>query len=255
MNRPISRRNDGLPSRLLRYLAHNYEPGERLPAIQELAKDLEISTGKLREQLEVARTMGLIEVRPKTGMRMLAFSPDQILQLSLLYSVAIDPAYFEDFGVLRNHVEAAFWFEAVALLTDDDKDSLVEIMHHAWDRLNAGHFPHEEHRELHLTLFSRLENQFVLGLLTTYWVGYEAVGLDVYADYGYLQEVWNYHQEMVDSVLSGDHEKGYKALIEHTGLLQNRSEVGRTILRNSPMLLNIPPNAFNHRSRQSEENE
>ncbi len=247
MNRSTSRRIDGLPSRLLRYLADNYEPGERLPAIQELAKDLEISTGKLREQLEVARTMGLIEVRPKTGMRMLSFSPDQILQLSLLYSVAIDPSYFEDFGVLRNHVEAAFWYEAVVLLTEDDKKNLIEIMQQAWDRLNAGHFPHEQHRELHLTLFSRLENQFVLGLLTTYWVGYEAVGLDVYADYVYLQEVWNYHQEMVDSVLSGDYEKGYRALIEHTGLLQNRSEVGRTILRNSPARMQKPPKSFNHR--------
>jgi DNA-binding FadR family transcriptional regulator len=247
MNRKTPRRMDGLPSRLLRYLADNYRPGERLPAIQELAADLEISTGKLREQLEVARTMGLIEVRPKTGMRMLAFSPDQILQLSLLYSVAIDSSYFEDFGVLRNHVEAAFWYEAVALLTDDDKKNLVEIMQQAWDRLNVGHFPHAQHRELHLTLFSRLENQFVLGLLTTYWVGYEAVGLDVYADYGYLQEVWNYHQEMVDSVVSGDYEKGYKALIEHTGLLQNRSEVGRTILRNSPAQLHVPQKSFNHR--------
>ncbi|MBN1265877.1 MAG: FadR family transcriptional regulator [Anaerolineales bacterium] len=255
MNRSGSRTSDGLPSRLLRYLANNYKAGDRLPAIQELADELGISTGKLREQLEVARTMGLIEVRPKTGMRVLPYSPDKILQLSLLYSLAVDPSYFEDFGVLRNHVEAAFWYEAVALLNGEDKANLVEIMEQAWNKLNAGHFPHEEHRALHLTLFSRLENQFVLGLLTTYWVGYEAVGLDVYADYQYLKEVWNYHQEMVDAVISGNYTRGYEALIEHTGLLQNRSEVSRTRLRNSPTRVQFEPDPASFRDKPSKDKE
>jgi len=255
MNRTGLRTLDGLPSRLLRYLAENFQAGDRLPAIQELARDLEISTGKLREQLEVARIMGLIEVRPKTGMRVLPYSPDRILQLSLLYSLAVDPSYFEDFGVLRNHVEAAFWYEAVALLNEEDKAHLVEIMQRAWNKLNAGHFPHEEHRALHLTLFSRLENQFVFGLLTTYWVGYEAVGLDVYADYQYLKEVWNYHQEMVDAVLSGNHDRGYQALIEHTGLLQNRSEVSRTRLRNSPARIQYESNPETHLKLPTREKE
>lgn len=247
------RSTNGLPSRLLRYLARNYEPGDRLPAIQELARELEISTGKLREQLEVARTMGLIEVRPKTGMRMLPYSPDRILQLSLLYSLAVDPSYFEDFGVLRNHVEAAFWYEAVALLTDEDQENLKAIMNQAWKKIDAGYFPHEEHRALHLTLFARLENKFVLGLLTTYWVGYEAVGLDVYADYNYLQEVWNYHQEMVDAVLSGEYDRGYQALIEHTGLLQNRSEVSRARLHNSPARIRSKDPEILHREPPSKE--
>jgi len=255
MNRSRLHTSDGLPSRLLRYLAENYKAGDRLPAIQQLASELGISTGKLREQLEVARTMGLIEVRPKTGMRVLPYSPDKILQLSLLYSLAVDPSYFEDFGVLRNHVEAAFWYEAVALLNEQDKEKLKEIMEQAWNKLNAGHFPHEEHRALHLTLFSRLENQFVRGLLTTYWVGYEAVGLDVYADYKYLKEVWNYHQEMVDAVISGDYEGGYTALIEHTGLLQNRSEVSRTRLRNSPARIHYESNSADQQNIPSKEKE
>ena len=53
--------------------------------------------------------------------------------------------------------------------------------------------PHPEHRAFHLTIYSRLHNPFVLGLLEAYWDGYEAVELNTYADYGYLQEVWSYH--------------------------------------------------------------
>ena len=36
--------------------------------------------------------------------------------------------------------------------------------------------PHEEHRKLHLMIYSRLDNPFVTGILEAYWDAYEAVG-------------------------------------------------------------------------------
>jgi DNA-binding FadR family transcriptional regulator len=44
----------------------------------------------------------------------------------------------------------------------------------------------------------------------------------VYADYTYLQEVWDYHQQMVDAICAGELEKGYQALVEHKDLLHHR---------------------------------
>jgi DNA-binding FadR family transcriptional regulator len=219
-----------LPSEFLMYLARgDYPPGTRLPAIQELSETLGISTGKLREQLEVARQLGLVEVRPKTGIRLLDFSFTDTIKTGLLFALAIDPRYFSHFGVLRNHIEAAFWFEAVHLLQEDDKVHLQQLIVKAWSKLRGYpiQIPHEEHRELHLTIYSRLENPFVVGLLEAYWLAYEAVGLNVYADYSYLESVWNYHEQIVLAILKGDDEAGYQALVEHTGLLQNRPEIGR----------------------------
>jgi len=106
-----------LSSELLTYLARNaYPPGTRLPAIQELSHTLAISTGKLREQLEVARQLGLVEVRPKTGIRTLEFSFSRMIKTGLSYALTLDPNFFFQFGILRNNVEAAFWYEAVRLL-------------------------------------------------------------------------------------------------------------------------------------------
>lgn len=51
---------------------------------------------------------------------------------------------------------------------------------------------------------------------------YEAVGLNVYADYKYLQQVWHYHQDMVDAIAAGDYDRGYAALVEHKDLLYHR---------------------------------
>lgn len=214
-----------LNSELLNHLANGtYQEGDRLPAISELATLLGISSGKLREQLEVARTLGLVEVRPKTGIRVLPYDFEATLHTGLFYALARDPGNFEPFGMLRNHVEAAYWQEAVALLTAEDLADLQAMVDSAWQKLRGEpvQIPHAEHRQLHLTIYRRLENPFVLGVLEAYWAAYEAVGLDLYNDYRYLEEVWRYHEEMVHAVMQGDYDAGYKALIEHAGLLHRR---------------------------------
>jgi DNA-binding FadR family transcriptional regulator len=219
-----------LSSELLNYLAnHGMKPGDRLPAISELAQNLGISIGKLREQLEVARSLGLVEVRPKTGIRVLEYRFLNSLKTGLLYALATDPAAFGAFGELRNHVEAAFWHEAVGRLTAADRAELSSLVEQAWAKLQGEpvQIPHSEHRQLHLTIFSRLDNEFVRGLLEAYWEAYEAVGLAVYNDYQYLEQVWHFHEDMVRAIETGDVEGGYRALIEHTSLLSRRPELNR----------------------------
>jgi DNA-binding FadR family transcriptional regulator len=139
-----------LPSELLRYLADcDHSPDNRLPALKELAQQMGISIGKLREQLEVARAMGLVDVRPKTGIRLRSYTFAPCLEISLQFALAINPAYFNDYSILRNHVESAFWDAAVRLLTVEDKKHLQELIDKAWAKLHFGLIPHEEHRDLH----------------------------------------------------------------------------------------------------------
>lgn len=227
MNMMVFDRVDTVNSDFMRYLAAlNAEPGQRLPPISELSEQLGISSGKLREQLEVARELGLVEVRPKTGIRVREFSFAPTVRVGLGFALALDPGYFEQFSRLRNQVEFGFWHAAVDRLTAEDHDDLSELMESAWSKLEGEpiQIPHVEHRALHLTIFSRLNNPFVLGLLEAYWDAYEAVGLNRYEDYSYLTEVWTYHGQMVDAILAGEVDAGHQALIEHTALLRARPE-------------------------------
>lgn len=212
-----------LESDLLRYIVeHGYQPGDRLPSLEELSAAMKISVGKLREQLEVARKLGVVEVRPRTGIRLTEYSFLPAIRLSLLYTLAGHPSQFHAFGVLRNHIEAAFWHEAVARLTPADQARLTELVKQAWDKLTGQpiRIPHLEHRELHLVIFGRLENPFVRDLLEAYWDAYEAVGLNVYSDYQYLREVWTYHEQMVAAIVAGEVDAGHRLLVEHTRLLR-----------------------------------
>lgn len=213
-------------SEFLRYLATHEEVERGLPSLKNLSTKLGVSLASLREQLEVARALGLVEVKPRLGTRRRDYSFTPAIRQSLGYALALNNENFRKYAELRNHVEAAFWHEAVRELTEEDKQELQSLVARAWEKLRGApiQVPHEEHRELHLQIYSRLENPFVTGILEAYWDAYEAVGLNVFAGgYEYLQEVWRYHQKMVEAICEGNFQAGYEALVAHTDLLYHRS--------------------------------
>ncbi|MFT3894852.1 MAG: FCD domain-containing protein [Anaerolineales bacterium] len=213
-------------SEFLRYLAAHEEAEGGLPTLNELSSELGISVASLREQLEVARALGLVEVKPgRGGTRRRSYSFTPAVRQSLGYALAVNDDHFRKFAELRNHVEGAYWHEAVEKLTKEDKQELEAIITRAWEKLRRTpiQVPHEEHRTMHLLIYSRLDNPFVTGILEAYWDAYEAVGLNVFAGgYDYLQDVWRYHQVMVESICNGNYKAGYEALVAHTDLLYHR---------------------------------
>lgn len=212
-------------SEFLRYLVdQGFEPGDRLPSLTDLSEQIGISVGKLREQLEVARALGLVEASPRRGITRTAYSFLPAVRLSLLTALMLDRSYFDDFSGLRVHLETAYWDEAVSLLTCEDHAHLQQLIASAQAKLSQQRIqiPSPEHRELHLTIFRRLNNPFVVGLLEAYWDAYEAVELNTYADIYYLQQVWDYHARIVDAIVAGDVALGKQLLVEHMQLLSHR---------------------------------
>ena len=214
-----------LESDLLNYIIQQgIEPGEYLPTIRELSTEdhLNVSTSKIREQLEVARAMGLVEVRSKTGTRLKPFAFGPSVRLALFYAIARDFGQFELFGLLRHHVEVAFWHEACALLTEHEQNIMRQCVLDARQKLSAHpvRVPTTEHRIFHLTVFSKLENPFVIGLLEAYWDAYDAIEPTRYADYQYHQTVWDFHERILDLISAGDHAAALETFIEHTRLLR-----------------------------------
>jgi DNA-binding FadR family transcriptional regulator len=215
------------PYEFFDYLAHHargYPAEDQLPSLKDLSAELGVSVSRLREQLEVAKALGLVEVRPRTGIKRQPYTFNPAIWASLSYAIQVDYHLFYAFARLRVQVELAFWHQAVEALTPDDKVELCSLLDQAETRLrcNPIRVPHAEHRALHLLIYKRLENPFVLGILEAYWDAYEAVGLSVYTGLDYLREVWAYHRKMVNAICESDVQAGYQALVEHTDLLHHR---------------------------------
>jgi DNA-binding FadR family transcriptional regulator len=200
---------------------NNTDDPTRIPALTDLSQETGMSIATLREQLGVARAFGLVEVRPRTGIRLIPFSFTPAVYQSLSYAMACSRHSFEKFADLRRHVEANYWFEAVQSLLPEDHQYLQELVQQAFDKLHNRpvRVPHGEHRELHLTIFSRLDNPFVYGLMEAYWLAYENIGYNRYSDLDYLKKVWQYHKEIVDAICEGDTQTSYQKLLDHMALI------------------------------------
>ena len=211
-----------LDSRFLNFIIEKkILPGDKLPPLTDISSELGVSVGKLREQLEVARNLGLVSVRPRVGIQRQEFDFAPAVLQSVLFGLATKEATFEQYSRLRRSVEASFWHDAVVLLTPEDKQDLKALLQRAWEKLRGEpiHVPNYEHRQLHLTIFRRLDNPFVQGILSAYWDAYEASELTRFARYQYWIDVWTYHEQIVDALCVDDFDRGRQLLIQHFSLL------------------------------------
>jgi DNA-binding FadR family transcriptional regulator len=210
-------------SEFLLYLSGRVSDGEeQLPSLNKLSKELNISVATLREQLEVARVFGLVEVRPRTGIRWLPYRFAPSILGSVGYAIKVTPCFFEEFRDLRNHVESAYFYEAVTRLTREDIELMVDLVQLAINKIQQipPQLPHNEHVKLHQILFSHIDNVFVQGILEGYWEIYEDRGLSIINDMDYLDRVWRYHGRIVDALRVGDNSMALNTFMEHKDIIK-----------------------------------
>ncbi len=212
-------------SEFLKYLTSlKKDEEDKIPALDELSKDLGINRAALREQVAVARALGLVAIKPRVGTRRLDYSFTPALQQSLGYAISLDRANFDKYSDLRAHVESAYFHQAVKELRKEDIAKLKDLVSRAWEKLRGtpAMIPHQEHRDLHLMMYCRLDNVFITGILEAYWEAYEAVDLNVFTDYTYLTDVWKYHANIVEAIERGDYDQAHQLLLDHTELITVR---------------------------------
>lgn len=212
-------------SELLKYLAALPEDEKtRIPPLAELSQILGISVASLREQLEVARMMGILEIKPKAGIKKNQYQLKPALLASLSYGVEVNNRLFWQVADMRKHLEAAYFIDAVQMLSTSDKEELAALIKKAQQKLRSipSQLPNAEHRQFHLTMYRRLSNHLVYEFLETYWDLYRLTGMDVYTDINYVDRVWQYHGRIVEQIKNNNFTQGMQILLEHMDLISQR---------------------------------
>ncbi len=212
-------------SELLKYLASIPEgENQRIPPLSELSQTLGISVATLREQLEAARLLGIVEIKPKAGIKKTRYELKPALLASLTYGVQVNNRLFWQVADMRKHLEAAYFIEAAQNLSTADKEELTALVKKAQQKLRSipSQLPNAEHREFHLTMYRRLNNKLVYSILETYWDLYRLTGMDVYTDINYVDRVWQFHSRVVEQIRNGNYTQGMQILLEHMDLISQR---------------------------------
>jgi len=214
-------------SAFLEYILALAQDGkDNIPPIKQIGQDLGLSTPCVREQMELARNLGLIKVQPRKGISLLPYDFSPAVVKSLYYAIRSNLDYFQQYSILRNQLEKSFFIESAKMLDNSDIFAINSIVQRAVDKLNGKQIqiPHQEHRSFHLQIYSKLENIFVKGLLKSYWDMYELVGLDHFTDLSYLEKVWDYHDRIIMMIERGEYKIAYQLLEEHINLIYERED-------------------------------
>lgn len=214
-------------SEFLSYLASlPSDTDQRIPSLVQLSRQLGISVATLREQLEEARSLGLVDVKPKAGIRKMRYQFSAAIKPGLVYAVKEGSLSYRQFADLRRHLECAYFIEAAQRLTSRDTDQLSSIIDKAREviRRNPGKVPAQEHREFHLHIYKNLENQYLTGVLEAFWEVYHLSGLETYPDVTYIDRVWQYHGRIVEQISNKNFPLGLALLIEHMDLVNQREK-------------------------------
>lgn len=211
---------------LLSYLAKIVKEGKSIPSIAQLGKELGLSNAAVREQLEVARQLELVEVKTKTGIQVSPFSINPAICLASKYGIEINPELLWDLLSVRQHLELAYWQEAVVKLSNEDVEYLGSLVESAMTKIGKRPLvaPIQEHREFHLSIYRPLNNTYLNGILEAYWDLFHESEVRLYNDHTSLINVWNHHQKIYQAIVAKQYEVGYQALRTHFELVKTNSK-------------------------------
>ena len=149
-------------------------PGDLLPPEGQLADDLGVSRGSVREAINSLESLGIVETRHGNGVRVREFNFDSVLDF-LSYGLLFQPARAAEILQIREWLEASAVAHAATVITDKELDA-IEVLLDAWQaKAEAGEPTAQEDRSFHRMLYAALGNDSLLRLIDVFWVVYNAL--------------------------------------------------------------------------------
>jgi DNA-binding FadR family transcriptional regulator len=150
------------------------QPGDMLPPEGQIAQDLGVSRGSVREAVKALESLGIVEVRHGNGVFVRAFNFDSFLDL-LSYGLVFDHRRIAEILQIRKWLELAAIGEATQRINPGETAAIEEVLD-CWDgKAAAGEPTSDEDRAFHRMLYSSLDNQSLNALLDIFWLVFHAV--------------------------------------------------------------------------------
>ncbi len=166
--------NRAIQGQIRLYITNNsLKPGDLLPPEGQIATDLGVSRGSVREAIKALESLGIVEVRHGDGVRVRSFNFDSILEL-LSYGVSFDPDKIGEILQIRIWLEDAAIVDAVAAI-DDATLAEMETLLARWQvKAGANEDTSNEDRAFHQLLYAGLGNPSLSQLIDIFWVVYHS---------------------------------------------------------------------------------
>ena len=199
-------------------IANGYQSGDPLPPETELARDLGISRGSLREAMKSLQTLGVVETRHGLGTFVGKFSFDPLidgLTFQILVSREKMPRAIRELLDLRQILETGLMPRVTAQATPDQIARLDQIVSTMEERAEQNLQFAAEDRAFHDALYGPLGNNLVIQLLQAFWHIFDAVAQESSSRTVLLRETAEEHRAILNAIAAGDGREAARAMSDH----------------------------------------
>jgi DNA-binding FadR family transcriptional regulator len=167
--------NRAIQDHIKRTITDNHmQAGDLLPPEGQIAQDLGVSRGSVREAIKGLESLGIVEVRHGNGVFVRAFNFDSFLDL-LSYGLVFDQGRIAEILQIRKWLELAAIGDATQRITSAEIDHIEELLDQWEGKAAAGEPTSQEDRAFHRLLYSPLGNRSLNALLDNFWLVFHAV--------------------------------------------------------------------------------
>jgi len=198
------------------YIVRNdLKPGDSLPTESELAQQLGVGRGSVREAVKSLTTLRILEARPGAGLFVCDFSFDPLLK-HLGYGILFGLHDLQDVLKVRLCLETGMAEEAVRAATPEQISRLHSTLNHMFHMAEQGHHSPDDDRKLHLVLWENADNIILGKLLDVFWMVFQqAQERASIPGPGAPMEAYRRHLSIVEALEQGDTEALRASLTSH----------------------------------------
>ena len=211
-----------IQDQIKQYIIDNHlKPGDLLPPEGQLATDLGVSRGSVRESIKALESLGIVEVRHGEGIRVRGFNLDSMFDL-LSYGVIFDPTKVVEILQIRIWLEEAAVIDAVPTISAEAIAEMEALLDRWSQKAAENADTSEEDRGYHRLLYSGLRNDSLTRLIDIFWVVYHSMPTeDLGPDWQPLGTV-EAHRDLLAAVRSRDAVLTQQKMRAHFANLEKR---------------------------------
>ena len=230
MNKPFRRPslNEAIRAYVKQYiLDQGLNAGDPLPPETQLAQELGVGRGSVREAIKALQSLGIVEVRHGEGLYVRPFSFDPILE-TLSYGVHFDTQTLAELLQIRILLERSAIEDVIQHITPEEVKRLEQLMETWKHRLKAGG-PHRDlDEEFHRILYGCLGNETFMKLFEVFWIAYENLDDPIIRDTGRAERDYSTHLGLLNAVRARDVDLARKCMVQHFSHLMERIRRARS---------------------------
>jgi DNA-binding FadR family transcriptional regulator len=203
-------------------IEENLQPGDPLPSEVQLAEDLGVGRGSVREAVKSLQSLGIVGVQHGTGLSVREPNFD-LMSESFKFGMHFNARAISELLQIRIWLETAVIGDAVNQIDAaalQELDSLLD----QWEQHNQeGKAFTELDEAFHRTLYAALENQTLIKLFDAFWDAFFDLESEVVFDSDPADEL-RAHRRILDAVHARDPQLARQALSDHFNYVRERIE-------------------------------